>query len=176
MGIRKRLLALSIGIAVPLIIVGLVVLSALWQESRRELNHSIEEQSQLAAVAFEKWIDGQRQPLSTLAAIAAENPHDLFPFEGRLSYVVQTRPHWLDLRILDNAGEPVVLQSPNPQALPVEVVRTLQNEMRRRNSWTVVTDWSRGEGYPVLALAVPITNGGMIVARIDGAAIGELFR
>src|SRR5688572_1679519 len=88
MGIRKRLLALSIGIAVPLILVGLVMLWALWQENRRELTHSIEEQSQLAAVAFEKWLDGQRQPLSTLAAIAAEHPDGPFSFEGRLSYLV----------------------------------------------------------------------------------------
>jgi len=176
MGIRKRLLALSIGIAIPLIIVGLVVLWALWQESRRELKHSIEEQSQLAAVAFEKWIDGQRQPLSTLAAIAAENPHGPFPFEGRLSYMVQTRPHWLDLRILDAGGEPLLMQSPDAKPLPVDVLKTLHNEMQRRNSWTVVTDWTAGDAYPVLALAVPITNGGMIVARIDGAAIAELFR
>lgn len=176
MGIRKRLLALSIGISVPLIVVGLVMFWALWQETRKELTHSIEEQSQLAAVAFEKWIDGQRQPLSTLATIAAEHPHGPFPFEGRLSYLVQTRPHWLDLRILDAAGEPLLTQSPDVKALPVEVLETLQNEMRRRNSWSVVTDWSGGEGYPVLALAVPIANGGMIVARIDGAAIGELFR
>jgi signal transduction histidine kinase len=176
MGIRKRLLALSIGIAIPLIVVGFVVLWALWQESRKELNHSIEEQSQLAAVAFEKWIDGQRQPLSTLAAIAAENPHGPFPFEGRLSYVVQTRSHWLDLRILDNAGKPLLMQSPDAGPLPVDVLSTLQSEMRRRNSWTVVTDWTSGDAYPALALAVPITNGGMIVARIDGAAIGELFR
>ena len=176
MGIRKRLLALSIGIAVPLILVGLVMLWALWQESRKELNHSVEEQSQLAAVAFEKWIDGQRQPLSTLAAIAAEHPRGPFPFEARLSYVVQTRPHWLDLRVLNDAGEPLLTQSPDPKNLPPEILSTLQNEVRRRNSWTVVTDWSRGEGYPVLALAVPIADGGMIVARIDGAAINELFR
>jgi signal transduction histidine kinase len=175
MGIRKRLLALSIGIAVPLILVGLVILWALWQESRKELTHSIEEQSQLAAVAFEKWIDGQRQPLSTLATIAAEYPRGPFPFAGRLSYMVQTRPHWVDLRILDGAGESLLTQSPDAKPLPGEVLRTLQNEMRRRNAWTVVTDWSRGEGYPLLALAVPIANGGMIVARIDGAAIGELF-
>jgi signal transduction histidine kinase len=176
MGIRKRLLALSIGIAVPLILAGLVMLWALWQESRKELNHSIEEQSQLAAVAFEKWIDGQRQPLSTLATIAAEHPRGPFPFEGRLSYMVQTRPYWMDLRILDDAGQPLLMQSPQSEALPVEIVWTLQDETRRRNSWTVVTDWSRGEGYPILALAVPITSGGMIVARIDGAAIDELFR
>jgi signal transduction histidine kinase len=48
--------------------------------------------------------------------------------------------------------------------------------MRRRNSWAAVTDWTRGEGYPLLALAVPVSTGGMIVARIDGAAIAELFR
>ena len=176
MGIRKRLLALSIGIAIPLIVVGLVVLWALWQETRRELNHSIEEQTQLAAVAFEKWIDGQRQPLSTLAAIAASNPDGPFPFEGRLSYMVQTRPHWLDIRILDAGGKPLLMQSPDARPLPVDVLRTLQSEMRRRNSWTVVTDWTGGDAYPALALAVPITNGGMIVARIDGAAVGELFR
>jgi signal transduction histidine kinase len=176
MGIRKRLLALSIGIAVPLILVGLVMLWALWQESRRELDHSIEEQSQLAAVAFEKWIDGQRQPLSTLASMAGEQPQGPFPFAGNLSYMVQTRPHWLDLRILDEAGEPLLLQASDAGALPVEILRTLQNEVRRRNSWAVVTDWSRGEGYPTLALAVPVKNGGMIVVRIDGAAIGELFR
>ncbi len=176
MGIRKRLLALSIGIAIPLIVVGLIMLWALWQESRHELNHSMEEQSQLAAVAFEKWIDGQRQPLSTLAAIAGEHPQGPFPFEGRLSYMVHTRPHWLDLSILDDAGRPLLLQSSNSAAVPVQVFETLQAEMRRRNSWAVVTDWSRGEGYPILALGVPVANGGMIVARIDGAAIGELFR
>ena len=176
MGIRKRLLALSIGIAVPLIVVGLVMLWALWQESRRELNHSIEEQSQLAAVAFEKWIDGQRQPLSTLAAMAGETPRGPFPFEGRLSYMLQTRPQWLDLRILDDRGEPLLLQPSDSTALPVEVLKTLQNEVRRRNSWAVVTDWSRSEGHPILALAVPVANGGMSVARIEGAAIGELFR
>ena len=176
MGIRKRLLALSIGIAVPLILVGLVMLWALWQESRRELNHSIEEQSQLAAVAFEKWIDGQRQPLSTLAVIAGEQPLGPFPFERRLSYVVQTRPHWRDLRVLDESGKELLVQSSDSTALPSEVLTTLQNEVRRRNSWAVVTDWTRGEGYPILALAVPVANGGLIVARIDGAAIGELFR
>lgn len=182
MGIRKRLLTLSIGIAIPLILVGLVMLWALWQESRRELNHSIEEQSQLAAVAFEKWIDGQRQPLSTLATIASEHPRGPFPFEGRLSYIIQTRPHWLDLRILDETGEPLLLHSSDSRALPdfralsSELLSTVQNEVRRRNAWAVVTDWSRSEGYPVLALAVPVANGGLIVARIDGAAIAELFR
>lgn len=176
MGIRKRLLILSIGISVPLILAGLLMLWALWQESRRELTHSIEEQSQLAAVAFEKWIDGQRQPLSTLATIAAEHPQGPLPFAGRLSYIVDTRPYWIDLWILDDAGHTRASHSPNAKSLPNEVLETLRTEMRRRNSWAVVTDWTRGEGYPLLALAVPVATGGMIVVRIDGAAIAELFR
>lgn len=176
MGIRKRLLILSIGISVPLILAGLLVLWALWRESRSELTHSIEEQSQLAAVAFEKWIDGQRQPLATLATIAAEHPQGSLPFAGRLSYMVGTRPYWVDLWILDNAGSTRASYTPHAKSLPNEVLETLRAEMRRRNSWAVVTDWTRGEGYPLLALGVPVTTGGMIVARIDGAAVAELFR
>lgn len=176
MGIRRRLLTLSIGIAIPLTLVGLAVLWGLWRESRRELDHSIEEQSELAAVAFERWVDGQRQPLSTLAAITAEHPRGPFPFAGRLSFIVNTRSHWIDLQILDDSAAQLVTQPPNSQPLPREVLTTLQNEMLRRNSWAVVTDWTAGEGHPVLALAVPVTGGGMIVARIDGAAMGELFR
>lgn len=176
MGIRKRLLILSIGIAVPLILAGLLMLWALWRESRRELTHSIEEQSQLAAIAFEKWIDGQRQPLSTLATIAAQHPQGPLPFADRLSYIVSTRPYWLDLWILDDAGNMRASYSPDAKSLPDEVRETLRTEMHRRNSWAVVTDWTPGEGYPLLALVVPVATGGMIVARIDGAAIAELFR
>jgi signal transduction histidine kinase len=176
MGIRKRLLLLSIGISIPLTLAGFLMLWALWRESKRELTHSIEEQSQLAAVAFEKWIDGQRQPLSTLATIAAEHPHGPLPFAGRLSYMVDTRPHWIDLWILDDAGQTRASHSLKPKILPAEVIRTLRTEMGRRNSWAVVTDWTSEEGYPLLALGVPVATGGIIVARINGAAIGDLFR
>src|SRR5574338_81801 len=176
MGIRKRLLILSIGIAVPLILAGLLMLWALWRESRRELTHSIEEQSQLAAIAFEKWIDGQRQPLSTLATIAAQHPQGPLPFADRLSYIVSTRQYWLDLWISDDAGNMRASYSPDAKSLPDEVRETLRTEMHRRNSWAVVTDWTPGEGYPLLALVVPVATGGIIVARINGAAIAELFR
>lgn len=176
MGIRKRLLALSVGIAIPLTIVGLAMLWGLWQRSRRELNQSIEQQSDLAAVAFENWIDGQRQPLSTLAATVAEHPQGPLPSAEQLSYLVNTRPHWIDVQILHGSGVRLIAQPPGSQELPGEVLNTLRNEVARRNTWAVVTDWTRGEGHPVLALAVPVKGGGVIVARIDGAAVGELFR
>jgi|ERR1051326_681324 signal transduction histidine kinase len=175
MGIRKRLLVLSVGIAVPLTIVGLVMLWGLWQRSRSELDHSIQGQSDLAAVAFEKWLDGQRQPLLTLASIAANGPSDLPP-EERLSYIVKTRPHWIDLQILNASGKPLVVEPANSQPLADELLNAIRNEVHRRNSWTVATDWTRGEGHPVLALAVPVPGDDLIVARIDGSAMGELFR
>ncbi len=65
MGIRARLMLLSAGVAVPLALVGLVVLASLWRESREQINLSVESRAQLAAVAFERWIEGQRQPLQT---------------------------------------------------------------------------------------------------------------
>jgi signal transduction histidine kinase len=175
MGIRKRLLVLSIGIAVPLTIVGLVMLWGLWRRSRNELEHSIQNQSDLAAVAFEKWLDGQRQPLLTLATIASSRPSDLPP-EERLAYIVKTRPHWIDLQILNTSSSTLETEPPNSQPLPGELLNALRSEIQRRNSWTVATDWTRGEGHPVLALAVPIQGGGLIVARIDGTAMGELFK
>ena len=58
MGIRGRLIALSIGVAVPLVLVGLAALGGLWRESREQLDLSVEKQAQLAAVAFERWVDG----------------------------------------------------------------------------------------------------------------------
>jgi signal transduction histidine kinase len=175
MGIRKRLLVLSIGIAVPLTIVGLVMLWGLWQRSRSELDHSIQSQSDLAAVAFEKWLDGQRQPLLTLATIVSSRPNDLPP-EERLSYILKTGPHWIDLQILNASGTRLVAEPTDSPPLPRDLLDALRTETQQRNSWTVATDWTRGEGHPVLALGVPIQGGGMIVARIDGVAMVELFR
>ena len=45
MGIRKRLVTLSVGIAVPLTLVGLAMMWGLWRESRRQLDDSIGKQS-----------------------------------------------------------------------------------------------------------------------------------
>ncbi len=167
-------MALSIGIAVPLTLVGLTVLWGMWRESRRQLNHSVEEQAELAAVAFERWIDGQRQPLTTLAAIAAQHPPP--PLAASLPFIVNTRPYWIDLQVLDAAGNAFVTQPKNAQPLPAELAGTLRDEMRRRNSWAVVTDWTRGEGRPIIAIATPVEGGGAIIARVDGSALGELFR
>jgi signal transduction histidine kinase len=175
MGIRKRLVTLSVGIAVPLTLVGLAMTWGLWQESRRQLDDSIGKQSELAAVAFERWVDGQRQPLAALAAHAAQNRQPPYSFADSLPFIVKTRPHWIDLRILDAEGHTVVAEPANAAPLKQEFVSTILSEVRRRSGWAVVTDWTRGEGRPVISIAVPVDGGGSVIARIDGAAMGAIF-
>jgi signal transduction histidine kinase len=46
----------------------------------------------------------------------------------------------------------------------------------RNGAAAVETDWARGEGQYVLAMAVPVASGGAVIARVDGKALQELFR
>ena len=68
MSIRGRLLALAIGGVLPLLIVGLIVLGIVWSEKQHQLNEGLEQQAELAAVVFDRWLDAQYQPLITIAS------------------------------------------------------------------------------------------------------------
>ena len=77
MSIRGRLLMLAVGAVVPLLLVGLAALWEVWGSKQQQLNEAMEQQAELAAVVFERWLDTQRQPLLTFAALAAEGtPND----------------------------------------------------------------------------------------------------
>ncbi len=176
MGIRGRLIALSIGVAVPLVLVGLAALGGLWRESREQLDLSVEKQAQLAAVAFERWVDGQRQPLTTLAAYAASRGERPSEVREDLERVVGTRPNWIDLRVLDAAQKPLAVHPETAAPLAPELVAELFEETERREGWTAMRDWSSEADHPVLLIGVPLGGGGAVVARVDGAALRELFK
>ena len=176
MGIRGRLIALSIGVAVPLVLVGLVALGGLWRESREQLDLSVEKQAQLAAVAFERWVDGQRQPLTTLAAYAASRGERPSEVREDLARLVGTRPNWIDLRVLDAAKKILAVHPEGAAPLAPELAEELFGEMGRRKGWTAMRDWTSGGEQPVLLIGAPIEGGGAVVARVDGAALGELFK
>jgi signal transduction histidine kinase len=175
MGIRWRLVTLSVGIAVPLTLVGLMMLWGLWQENRSQLDQSIETQAELAAVAFERWIDGQRQPLTALAAQVAARREPPLTFQDGLPFLVNSRPHWLDLHLLGADNSPQIKYPDGAESLRPEIVNMLRAETGRRQGWAVGTDWTRGEGHPVIAIAVPVETGQIIIARIDGEALGAIF-
>ena len=177
MGIRGRLLLLAVGVAVPLALVGAVGLRGIWDASRLQLDDSIRQQAELAAVAFERWVDAQRQPLNTLAAMMeAQGSPATAAFAESMRFVVTTRPHWIDLQVLGPGGQNLTTQPAGREPLPPALADYLIAETTRRGSWTVATDRTLDEARPIFAVAVPVSGGGAVVARVDGAAMGELFR
>ena len=172
MSIRGRLLTLAIGGVVPLLIVGFIVLWAVWNGKQRQLNEALEQQAELAAVVFDRWLDAQYQPLRTIASYSPEHLRDQSSLETDFKASLTQRPYWIDLRVVD-AGAKIVSKYPSDAAdLPVGLTEKLLAEVQRSVP-DVETDWTRGEGQYILALAYPLTTGGAVVARIDGAALRD---
>ena len=175
MGIRGKLLLLAAGIAVPLVVVGTLDLRNMWRLSRSQLDDSVKQQVDLASVALERWLDDQKKALDAIAALAGDKDTRSPTIRENLENVLRTRPFWLDLRITNAAGTTLMSQSTRREVLPNALTDYLVSEMRRRNSWTVVTDRTIDEARPIVIIAVPTQTAGAVIARIDGAAINQLF-
>ena len=174
MGIRGKLLLMAIGVAVPFVVAGALDLRNVWQLSRAQLDDSVHQQVDLASVALERWLDDQKKALEAIA-LAGDNLNQSPAIRLHLENVLQTRPSWFDLRITNAAGTTIMSQPARKEVLPVALTDYLVSEMRERNSWAVVTDRTIDEARPIVIIAVPIATGGAVIARIDGAAINELF-
>jgi signal transduction histidine kinase len=85
------------------------------------------------------------------------------------------RSSWTDLRVLDAAGKIVAMEPTNAEGLPSGLTERLLAEAQR-GAPVVETDWTKGEGRYSLILMAPMKTGGVIVARIDGTALQEIFQ
>ena len=175
MGVRGKLLLLAAGIAVPLMIVGVLDLRNMWRLSRSQLNDSVKQQVDLASVALERWLDDQKKALDAIAVLAGDKDTHSPVIRENLENVLRTRPFWLDLRITNAAGTTLMSQPSRREILPNSLTDYLVSEMHERNSWAVVTDRTVDEARPIVVIAVPIQKAGAVIARIDGAAINQLF-
>lgn len=176
MGIRSRLLVLAVVIALPLALVGVADMRGVWRSNRSELDSALRQQAELAAVAFERWMEAQRQPLTTLAAEAGERTLQSPQLAEHLRLTARTHPFWIDARVVGAGGESLAAQPPGVEPPPPALTAHLMSEIHRRGSWAIATDRTLDEARPVFALAVPAAGGGAVMARVDGAAISELFR
>src|SRR5688572_30805558 len=144
MNIRGRLLTLAIGGVVPLLVIGLIVLWAVWNGKQQQLDEALEQQAELAAVVFDGWLDAQYQPLRTIASYPSEHLNDRSSLEADLKAALGQRPFWIDLRVIDPSAK-IVLQHPSDAAgLPVGLTEKLLGEVQRGVP-DVETDWTRGE-------------------------------
>ena len=172
MSIRARLLALAIGGVVPLLILSLVMLWLVWSEKQKQLNEALEQQAELSAVVFDRWLDAQYQPLRTIASLQQGRLNDRAIVTEVVKAARNNRTHWIDLRVVDANGRVLTIDPVDAGDLPSGVTEKLLSEAER-NLPDVETDWTRGEGRYLLAVSVPVQGGGAVVARIDGAALTE---
>jgi len=173
--IRGRLLALALGAVAPLALLGLAVLWVVWGAKEQQLNESLEQQAELAAVVFDRWLDAQRQPLITIASYPAGHFRDAAALEADLRAATARRPHWIDVRVLGAGGRVRAAFPSDAERLPAGVAERLMAEAHG-GEVAIETDWTRGEGRHVLAVAAPVEGGGACIARIDGEALKDLFR
>jgi signal transduction histidine kinase len=166
---------LAVGAVVPLLLVGLAALWEVWGAKQQQINEAMEQQAELAAVVFERWLDTQRQPLLTLAAMVGEQAPDAAPLPNYMRIMTAPRSHWIDIRIVNAHGGSVYSYPANAAGFPHGLAENLLAALQH---WAaaVETDWTRGEGQHALALAVPVASGGAVIARVDGIALQELFR
>ena len=172
MSIRGRLLTLALGGVVPLLLVGLIVLWAVWNGKQQQLNEALEQQAELAAVVFDRWLDAQYQPLRTIASYSPEHLSDRSSLEADMKAALSQRPYWIDLRVVDAAAGILSKYPADAVGLPPGLTEKLLAEVQRGVP-DVETDWTRGEGNYLLALAYPLPAGGAVIARIDGAGLRE---
>lgn len=93
MSIRGRLLALALGAVVPLVLLGLAMLWVVWGAKEQQLNESLEQQAELSAIVFDRWLDAQRQPLITIASYPAGQFRDASALEADLRAATARRTH-----------------------------------------------------------------------------------
>jgi signal transduction histidine kinase len=176
MGIRRRVLALTMAVALPLVTAGLVGLVVVWRASRSQLESSVQQQAELAALALERWIEAQRQPVTAVAAYASVQQVRPELFQENLRSIVATREHWMDLRLIDENGLTRVAYPPGPPPLAEELIDALRAGIARRGSWAVLTYAPPALARPVTVIGAPIHGGGLAVARVDGMAMQTVFQ
>ena len=172
MSIRGRLLTLAVGGVVPLLIIGLTVLWVVWSEKRNKLNESVEQQSELVAVVFDRWLDAQYQPLRTIASYRSDYRKNPANLQANLQAALIPRRPWSDIRVVESTGKVVALEPAGASNLPTDLGEKLLSEAKGGGS-AIETDWTFGEGHYHLALAVPLEDSGAVIARIDGSALRD---
>src|SRR5690349_10222025 len=175
MSIRGRLLTLAVGGVLPLLLVGLIVLWVIWSEKRHQLNDSLEQQSELVAVVFDRWLDGQYQPLRTIASYSSDHLKDQANLKAHLQAAMIPRRPWIDIRVLDSTGKVIALEPAAATDLPAAVSGKLLSEAKR-GAADLETDWTLGEGHYLLAISVPLEGGGAVIARMEGAALKDALQ
>ena len=173
--IRARLLWLTLGIVIPLLLAAAINLWSFWQASRAQMEDALVQQARLAAWAFEQRLSAQRATLETVAMMAARDQNSPM-LKDYLDSIVKTRPNWLDVQIVTQDGKVVLSQSYREENLPPVWVENLRQARVAENALIVSAEQAPDAKIRLLTLALPLADGNLIVARISGATVNDIFQ
>jgi signal transduction histidine kinase len=167
-GVRFRLFALVLGIALPLAFVGFFAIQKIWETSRHQLNESVQKQAELTAATYEQWVEAQREVLAVFSTYPGRQrkQEDIFAMADS---IVTSRSHWVGLHILGSNGEPLLSRPSNAPPLPEAIIGNLLKQLQDKPV-AVKTDWT-GDG--LLIIAAPNQEGGAVVAQVNLVAMSE---
>lgn len=174
MGIRGRLILLVAGVFLAMLAISIFDAYRAWESNSRQLKDSLKKRTELAAVAFEQWATNQQEPLATLAEIIEDKPIRSIIIESNLQYLIETRPNWINLRIVDAQGT-TLLNSSRGQEIPQSLIDDLLIKLQEKKIWTFTTDRTLNNEHPVFSIARPLKEGGAIIAQIEGETVKNLF-
>lgn len=173
--IRTKLLVLTLGLVVPIVLAGFFNLWNFWLASRAQTNESLVQQAQLAATAFEQHLLAHRRTLETITMSAVSGSEDRLKLSEYLDTIVKTRPEWLDVQIVNRDGDLVSGQLSKLPKLPIESVRAIKDEAERENAFVVSADQSPDKTLHLVSIAQPIGDGNFVVARVDVTDANAVF-
>ncbi|HEX6125260.1 MAG TPA: ATP-binding protein [Pyrinomonadaceae bacterium] len=175
LSIRARLLYLTLGLLIPLLLAGLFSLWELRNSSRSQLDESLRQQADLAAAAFEQRILAYKQTLEAVSVLTA-NTESRSALQDYLDSVVQTRRNWIDIQIVNAEGEIVLTQSSKASNLSPFSYQALIQEAARENAFVISTEQFGNENLALLTVVSPVANGNFVLARINGSSVSEVFK
>jgi signal transduction histidine kinase len=164
------------GVAIPLAVTGLVGLEWVWTANRGQLDISMRKQAELAAAAFDHWIEAERQPLIALAASESARPNSQPLTSEELHSVMRAHPNWLALEARD-ASDRVVISHPSDRApLLPDLAASLHAELTRGEPSAIEFNWALGGSRPVLVVAVLRKDGGTLSALVDATSARDVIQ
>lgn len=167
-GVRFRLFALVLGLALPLAFVGFFAIQKMWEANRRQLSESLQQQAELTAATYEQWVDAQREVLAVFSRYPDRRQ------EGELSAaagsIVASRSHWVGLHIVGSDGEAHLSRPAVAPRLSKASAEILLNQLLDQPV-AVETDWTREGERGLLIIAAPTAEGGAVVAQVDLSAM-----
>ncbi|MHB9026462.1 MAG: sensor histidine kinase [Armatimonadota bacterium] len=178
MPLRQRLFISSLLGAVPLTVLGILLLLLIFRDGREQLQQQSLAQAELAAAYVEGWVSGYQRTLRTLAE-SNEVKHGVSTdVRGLIGRQLPAQPQWDNLFVTDAAGR--VTNAGRPLTFNVaEQDFFLRMKAAPAAAVSNALDGQVGK-HQVIILAYPITrNGafaGIIGAVIPGETVLMLFR